>query len=356
MIAEDARWAADMVFSAQRRRHIGPYVPLILGHHFVRIAYEGANALRSANPHVGIPDLASLLSNEYAAVTARARHATKLLDDNKKTYETVITELDAIAREHGAQFTGKSVRWARWLETDLGLYMADKRLLGATWPAAYRLGLSVTTEGTISGHDLRAVTEEWGGTLAVLCAASFDDTPPAATLRLGRAPRIAGKDIRADRYLSRRFETAFPHGLKMLLIAIEGELNTLVHFAAHTEPGHEFAVFRARTIALYHSLSALARVSERYASVTTDGMKTLNELLASTSVRDLMSRPGKMVRNRCMHYEIKDQRLTIDESLPMFGIVEAIFPGKSWSDFSADVTATMVLVVEQLRHWQPSRV
>ena len=58
MIAEDARWAMDLILSAQHLPKLSPYVALTLGHHFVRIAYEGATALRSANPYVGIPQLA----------------------------------------------------------------------------------------------------------------------------------------------------------------------------------------------------------------------------------------------------------------------------------------------------------
>lgn len=353
MIAEDAHWAMDVLLSGHRLPRLSPFVPLILGHHFVRIAYEGANALRSPDPHVGVPDLAQHLTDTYASVTAQARHVSKLLDDTKKTYETVIAEFDAIAQEHHHQFTGNAVRWARWFETDLGLYIADGKLLGATWPAAYRLGLRVNAEGTISGQDLLAVTEEWGGTLAVLGAATLDSTPPNATLDLTQVPRIDGKDKRADRYFSRRFEASFPGGLKVLLLAIEGEMNTLDTFAARTSPGHDLAVFRARTVALFHALSALTRVSDRYAILRTDGMAALRDLLASAPARDLLSRPGQLVRNRCMHYEIRDARVAIDPTMDMFGIIESVFPGKSLSDLSAEVTSVTALVAELLRNWLP---
>jgi hypothetical protein len=353
MIAEDARWAMDVILSGQRLPRLSPLIPLILGHHFVRIAYEGAHALRSSNPHLGVPELADLLTDKYASVTARARHVSKLLDDSKKTYETVIAEFDAIAQEHHDQFTGNAFRWARRFETDLGLYVAEGRLLGATWPAAYRLGLSVNAEGSISGQDLRAVTEEWGGTLAVLGSATLDSTSPIPTLDLTRVPRITGKDKRADRYLSERFETNFPGGLKVLLLAIEGEMNTLLTFAALTTPGHELAVFRARTVALYHALSALTRVSDRYASLATDGMTALRDLLASAKAQDLLSRPGQLVRNRCMHYEVRDTRVDIDPTMEMFGIVESVFPGKSLSDLSTEVTSVTALVAELVRNWRP---
>lgn len=355
MIAEDARWAMDLILSAQRLPALSPYVALTLGHHFVRIAYEGATTLRSTRPYVGIPQLAALLDDTFASITERGRHVTKLLDDNKKSYETVLDELDQVITEHRSTFTGNAVRWARWLESDLSLYVADRRPVGASWPTAYRMGLSVEADGTIVGHDLRAVTEEWGGTLAILGAAALDATEPAATLDLSVVPQIVGKDTRSDRYLPRRFEDNFPDALKMLLLIIEGDMNTLTKIVPHSEPGHEVAVFRARTIALYHSLTALDRIAKRYDSAESTGMGALNTLLADSAVQALLSPPGKMVRNRCMHYEVNDRRVAIDPSLPMFGIVESVFPGESWSGFNSKVTLMTERVATLLHEWAPSR-
>lgn len=354
MIAEDARWAADFLLSSQRRPKSSPFLALILGHHFVRIVYEGGVTLRSEDPYVGIPQLADLLEDTFAAVTERGRHVTKLLDDNKKSYEAVLAELDRVIKEHRATFSGNAIRWARWLESDLGLYVADGRLLGASWPAAYRLGLSVEADGTIAGHDLRAVTEEWGGTLAILSGAALDAAEPTATLDLGGMPSIIGKDRRSDRYLRRRFEDTFPDALKMLLLTIEGEMNTLMMVARHSERGHEASVFRARTVALYHSLTALTRIAKRYESLTSKGMRELNGVLTDSAVRTVLSKPGKMVRNRCVHYEIRDSRVSINPSLPMFGIVESVFPGESWHSFNLKVNLAIERVAQHLSNWAPT--
>ena len=345
----------DVILSVQHLPRLSPYIALTLGHHFVRIAYEGATTLRSTNPHVGVPQLAALLDDTFGSVTERGRHVTKLLDDSKKSYETVLGELGQVITEHRSTFTGNAVWWARPLESDIGLYVADRRLLGASWPTAYRLGLSVEADGTIAGHDLQAVTEEWGGTLAILGAAALDTTEPSATLDLTGVPLIAGKDERSDRYLGRRFESHFPDALKMLLLAIEGEMNTSITLAPHSEPGHEFAVFRARTVALYHSLTALTRIAKRYDTVSSSGMRALNTLLTDGGVQALLSPSGKMVRNRCMHYEVNDPRVAIDPSLPMFGIVESVFPGESWSSFDGRVRLVMERVATLLYDWSPSR-
>jgi hypothetical protein len=38
MVAEDARWVADVVMSADKSDGVKAYPALLLGHHFVRIA------------------------------------------------------------------------------------------------------------------------------------------------------------------------------------------------------------------------------------------------------------------------------------------------------------------------------
>lgn len=130
-------------------------------------------------------------------------------------------------------------------------------------------------------------------------------------------------------------------------------MNTLRTVARLTAPGHELAVFRASTVAQYHSLSGLRQVSERNADSTTRGMMTLRDMLAGAPARDLLSSPGKAVRNRCMHYEIRDSRVSIDPYMPMFGIVEAIFPKKTLAEFSDEVASLIALVADLLGEWSP---
>jgi hypothetical protein len=353
MLAEDARWAMDVILSGQQASKISGFIPLLMGHHFVRIAHEGAIALRSPNSHLGVPELADLLRGQYGAITARARHTTKLLDDTKKSYEEVLFDLGDILGEHNARLTGNAFRWARWLETDLGLYLCQGRLAGATVPAAYRLGLDVTDSGTISGEDLRAVSEEWGGTLVVLGAAALDSSTPTATLDLERECKITYRDKKSSQYFRRRFESEFPSSIKVLLLLIEGDVNTALTLLPQTAAGHEQSSFRARTITMYHSLTALQRVLDRYPSLDTNWVRKLGSLLADAPTRRLLSPEGRQVRNRCMHYELRDPRVRIDLSLPMFGIVEAVYPGNSWDRFERDLSSVARRVADHMHDWRP---
>jgi len=63
----------DVALSAARVDHLSGYVPLVMGHHFVRIGYEGGIAIRSGIPKVGIPELAALLQDKYVTITGSTR-------------------------------------------------------------------------------------------------------------------------------------------------------------------------------------------------------------------------------------------------------------------------------------------
>ncbi len=299
MIAEDARWGMDVVLSGHEVPAISGYLPLLLGHHWARIAYEGARALRSDDSYVGVPALASMLQDRYAVITARGRHAAKLVDDTKKGYNQVLSELDRLLEEHHAQLTGNAVRWLRWLESDLGIYYCGGRIAGASLTAAYRLGLEVTDAGVIAGQSVSAVSEEWGATLAVLGAAAFDFSAPMATIDFRRAVAINYRDHLAARYFRGRFEGQFGDGLRSLLLLVEGDLNTARILIPNTASGHEQSAFRARTITLYHALTALQRISERYASLDTAGLRALRDVLREPPTMRLLGREGRCVRNRC---------------------------------------------------------
>lgn len=355
MVAQDARWATDVMLSAQHRPSLSPYAGLLLGHHFVRIAYEGGLTLRSQDPVVGIPDLASLLQDTFGPITARVRHTTKLLDDTKKTFDSVVNEFDEIVVKSRSRFMGKALRIARWLETDLGLYVSDSRPVGATVPIAYRLGIRMSAEGTIAGDDLRVVSEEWGQTLAVLNAAALDGTQQRATLDLGQVSEIRGHDRRSDRYLRGRFEPEFSVGLKMLLLAVECDVNTLRTVVPHTSQGHEESVFRLHIVTLFHALSTLRHIEARYADLRSTGTRALSQLLEDNSARWLLSKQGQAVRNRCMHYPIPSTGLTLDPERPMFGIVEAVTAGRSMADIAEAWGACLLQLSQLLDDWRPDR-
>ncbi len=340
---EDAAWAIDVNQSACTNVDVQWFIGLSVTHHFVRIAYEGATLLRASNPAAGIPLLADLLTDHYATITKRYRHSTKLLDDTGKPLETMLSEFDDELKSHREEFLGNSWKCVRWAESDLGMYLIDGAVVGATVPASYRLGVSVSTKAHKTGEGILAVAEEWGAILAAVRSATLLVDEPDSSLDL-RGVEVQSRDRRAARYLRRRFEPSFPIALKMLLLLIEGDLNTSRLFLPLTAPGHEGPVFRAQFVTVYHSLTSLQRIADEYLAITSPGLTELRALLNSAPAMRLVSRGGLNIRNRCVHYEMNDPAILPDLTMPMCGLIEAVFPGQTWESVKSDVH----LVTEQL--------
>lgn len=204
ILAQDARWIADIVLSSRSVGECSAYPALLLGHHFVRVAYEGAKAINSGNPDVGWPQLATLLTDQYTPVTARARHISKLLDDTKKSQEEVLGELRAVQEHNTKTLTGRAPRLLRWLESDLGLFWMRGTPVGASMPIAYRLALDPRDARSMGGEDLVDVTQEWGATMSVLMAAALEAPTDQATLQLDNCG-VTYRDRTAAKYLADRY-------------------------------------------------------------------------------------------------------------------------------------------------------
>jgi len=354
VLAEDACWVADITFSSQAAGDCQAYPALLLGHHFVRIAYEGAKAIRSRNPNVGWSGLAELLSEQYAPITERARHVSKLLDDTKKSDEVVLAELRAVQEHNTKSLTGKAPRFLRWLESDLGLFSMGGSTVGASMPIAYRLGLDPKDPHTMSGEDLHRVAQEWGATMSVLMAAALEPPSDKATLGLANCG-VSYRDRLAAKYLADHYEADFEIELKLLLLMIEGDLHTNRLFLPLTESGHEMPAFRARVVTLYHSLTSLQRIFESHPRCDTPAARSILALFQDEPTRRLLSQGGKQVRNRCVHYEMSDPRIIPDQTLPMFGIIESVNPGTTWHAFNQDVLKVTDRLAECLSGWRLSK-
>lgn len=351
-MSEDARWVADVVYSARSAADQGAYPALLLGQHFVRIAYEGALALRSENPHVGWPPFAELLDHQFASITGRARHVSKLLDDTSRGYDEVLADLGAVYRHNNAVLVQAVKGWRRWLATDLGLYSVEDHVVGASVPIAYRLALDPAQNERMAGESIHEVTQEWGATVAVLQAATLDSPLSlSGTLDLTQSP-VSYRDRLAARYLQDKYERTFPLALKMLILMIEGDLNTNRLYLPRTEVGHENSAFRARVVTLYHALSSLEKISAQSPSLDSAGLRDLRSILDDPPTRRVLDRGGKRVRNRCVHYEIRGRALRLDPAQPMHGIVEAVNPDTTYSEFDGLIRATTSRLAEALGAWK----
>ena len=228
----------------------------------------------------------------------------------------------------------------------------DGSLVGASVPIAYRLGLDPVQPASMWGEDLAAITKEWGSTLMVLGAATLDPSEPAATLDL-TGVRVTYQDRRADRYLAGRFDRRFPLELKLLILMIEGDLNTARLILPRTARGHQNAEFRARAVTCYHCLSALRRICDQYPALHTEALSGLRTMLAGAPAQRLLSPTGLKIRNRSVHYEMNDPAIIPELARPMNGLVEAICSTWSWEGFDQDVRQLTERSAKLIADWKP---
>lgn len=226
MLAEDARWIADAILSASRSRQRG-ILPLLLIGHSARIVYEGSKLIRSATPGVGRPSLARRLPSEHAAVIEKARHATKLFDDSARPYQVLLGEMDEYLRRARSEFLGNArFKWALRFETDLGTFRREGRVLAITPTVAYRMGELPTTSTAALARNAKSVSVAQGQALAILAEAAGQPFTAAATLPYTGIGYLSGRDRRSSKYLPTRYEPTYPESLKLVLLHVEGDLNT----------------------------------------------------------------------------------------------------------------------------------
>ncbi len=348
MLAQDARWISDCMLSASGTAGVNGILPMLLLGHAARIAYEGSRLITSPEPWHGVPVLAELLRNEHAETIARARHASKLLDDNKKDLDDLIGEMDAYRATHRVAYSGNAVWFARWLEPDLGMYILDGRVLGATIPLQYRFGLPATISVPEMGQIMYRTAAELGGTLVVMSAAAGDPPWAEATIDYQPMAEIRSVDRRLSRYVVGRYDDAMTIGMKLLLLMLEGEIATaraVLPLAADTHPD---AVFRARLIAMTHVIRGLELIAARW----TSGGSAARAFGDSEQAQLLLGPGMRKVRNLSMHYGIRDGDVDIDPTRPMFGLVEHFCAGFSFKDIDEVLGQAIDRAADLLVSWR----
>ena len=344
MIAEDTAWAMDVVASARNATDQleQGVVPLLYSHHAVRIIYEARRAL------VGRFGRTTLAVDVYPDVTERVRNATKLLNDKRITLSDAQSSLDAELRRHQGYFYSQ-LRWAllRPLQPDAGLFLWNGALVGSTITVARMLGIELGNPHSICGHPIRDVTYSWGQQLG----AFHQET--STTSRVPFPVSFAGANItqtdeHLKRYLKTRFANELAIELKLILLWLQCEMNTVETLLPTTSSGHEFAVFRASVITTFHCIHGLYVVAQSN-RLPAKQARTLDRLLAEPSVAAILAE--KDVRNRCMHYAISNEKLHFDHSLPMDGIIEAVQPRLSFQAYRSSLLEATQVTADFLNNW-----
>lgn len=350
MLAQDARWIADAMLSADET---AGWLPLALLGHSARVVHEGSRTVRSPNQNVGVPEAARRLTGQFEDVIARSRNGGKFLDDKRKSFEDLRADMRAFYDAHHMEFIGRAVWFAPWPERDLGIFTGPGgRVLGTTVALHFRAGLGSETRISDAGPALMSLAREQGAALAIFSTLGGDESTPTATMDYNGLRELGHRDCRALEYLDDRYEPSMDIATKLILLMVEGEVNTIDVLLPVGDSTHPEAIFRARLISLFHSVRALDAILTSQARAESKGALGVRALLSDPSTRRLLGDPGvRKVRNRCMHYEIADRAIQLEVTRPMFGIVESLCPDSSFDELNTRLRVLTRRLSDALHHW-----
>lgn len=342
-----------MVLSAREGTKYDVTVGLILFGHLSRIAYEGTRFLQSPNAPRVLAPLMALLPAQTSEPIVRARHAVKLLDDNKKTYQDLLMEMRAYLLAHQQAFLGNAHPLFRRWERDLGFYFFDGCLVGATVPMQQRIGAQPSMAFADIPSAYNSLARELGEVLSVVAAADGVQHNHVGTLSFGIKQHVKTKDVLSRRYFAERYSSGLPAEAKLLLLMLEAEAGaslSLLEVANEKYPG---PVLRARFISLFHVLNGMKKTLDTYPVAANARAAHVQAFLSSRDVQLVFQDPDlRRLRNVFMHYGIHPTQAHFLPGEPMYGLVEQITSNRSIDDLSKLVISVTGEMYQALQDWR----
>jgi hypothetical protein len=325
---------------------MAPYLSLIV--------HESYRKLQAIDP-----SLPPLLSSDVESIVARSRHSLKLFED---THRGVAGQLayfrDEILPVHTGRFLGNTwLKLARSLETDLGLFSYDQRLIATTHGATFHLGIDpdeLFKKG--AGRNIQAIYEEYGRYFARL-GARLDSSE--ATFMSQVDPKRFNQhpnDVRAGKYYRRIFDGAGNPDLNALLTVFRGMLNFVntVMSVGGNVCDTEYTVWKIRFLTVYQILDSLRILhDDRLRPLTARSVQCIEKITGTLEARLIMEPAVKPFRNSLMHYNLHSRinRAKVDIHQPLFGLIPIYFPSYSTATFAEAVDRCIEETAAIMEEW-----
>ena len=158
MLRDDVSWWTSLVFSASKSDWESA-MGLAVATQVARVLHEGVAQLRRVNP-----EGAASLTGTWDEDIATARHTVKLLDDNKKTVDSVLAEFAAISTRHSEALE----YWG-----DFAYIESDGRMLATTRLLSYQALADLDESGTPREGDRSYRLSETMGQRTVMLQRGF---------------------------------------------------------------------------------------------------------------------------------------------------------------------------------------
>lgn len=165
---------------------------------------------------------------------------------------------------------------------------------------------------------------------------------------------VKNKDIRAIRFYGGLFDRGLSDEARAALVAFQCSLNFLnLMVAEDPNPDSAEAVFKLKLVVLYHVLSSLAKFKAAFgASLGLTAGSALDAVLGHPATAVLTDAGKKGLRNTLMHYRPSATVMPhLSLSEPLYGLVEAYYPGSDFTGMAKLVDEHTSLVAESLDDW-----
>jgi len=357
-IASDSAYAGCLVRDLNDPKYasFAGVVSLCMVPYMSLFAHESFRKLQASDPA-----LSALLSRDVESIIERSRHSLKLFEDTHRGVEGQLAYFrDEILPVHARHFLGNTwLPLARFLETDLGLFSYDKRIIATTHGATFHMGVEPQALLAKTGPERRAIYEEYGRVFQRLGARLDADEETFVShldpLCFDRRPN----DVRADKYYRQVFDGKDNPNLNALLTVFRGMMNfvnSVITVGMNTSDV-EYTVFKIRFLTLYQILGSLQVLyEEQPQTLTSRSAGFLEQITRTAEAQLIMHRAAKPFRNTLMHYNL-DSRVDItriDIYQPLFGLVPVYFPSYDIATFTAMVDRSIAETAAAFEEWAGS--
>ncbi|WP_148070845.1 hypothetical protein [Curtobacterium sp. PhB130] len=338
MLRDDVSWWTSLVTSA-----VGtdwePTIGLSILPQVARILHEGLDQLKRVNP-----EAVERVTAGWDVDIATARHTVKLLDDDKKSVDSVLDQFASIAADHTAAFSSLN---------DFALLESDGRALASTRLASYQAAASPNDRWTADEDSRSFNLGQTIGQRIVELQRAFGMGDPVirqVTLPAVAAPRLV--DTTAVLFDATSYGDFGTPSVKDLLLMVECSVNAALWVFAPSATTHRSSLFRARFVVATHALSALTQILERFGG--DDGSTSQQQVQAVVrSEQATQVLHMRALRNRSMHYGVPKTLTGLAAGKPAYGLVEATTSDASrYTEVEADVVELLTTLSDALRAWR----
>lgn len=332
-------------------------IPLLLLGVAARVVYEGMHVLRNVELDVDLSTLLKHAPADLDLLVERARHASKLLDDTKRSTASTVALLEQYQLAQHRSLHQATPRHLRWLATDLGLITTNGRVLAATVPLQLRLGLPPDATLDEAGPFLQNVAEQMGRALSVLAAVDLDFDAYTTEPRPVSLPGLRTRDVDTAHYLKHRFEPAAPQAVKLTVLMISSELQVSARLLPLTASPSSPAVSRARLISLIHSVRGIRTLIDGgFLQINSDAGERVRASVESAAIARFASNRGlRYLRNQYVHYIYRGEESDLDPSLPDFGVAALLTGGLSMEQVDREVIDGLTELADAVSAWSDAR-